>query len=61
VPPLHQVGDEVLVVGGPFVERIATIAETNEETAIVTLAVFDRIVRLEVPYGQLAPPPQAAR
>jgi transcription antitermination factor NusG len=47
----------VLIADGPLVGRIATITEVNDDTAIVTLTVFDRTVQLEMSLSQLLPPP----
>jgi hypothetical protein len=59
MPSSHSPGDEVLIGDGPFVGRMATIGEVKDETAIVTLLVFDRVVPLELGLGQLLPPPES--
>jgi hypothetical protein len=59
MPSFHSPGDEVLIGDGPFVGRIATIGEVKDETAIVTLFVFDRVVPLELGLSQLLPPPES--
>lgn len=50
-------GDEVLIADGPFVGRIGTITKVKDETALVTISVFDRVVPLELGLGHLLPPP----
>jgi hypothetical protein len=59
MPTSHSPGDEVLIGDGPFVGRIATIVQVKDETAIVTLSGFDRVVPLELGLGQLLPPPES--
>jgi hypothetical protein len=59
VPPSHSPGVEVLIGDGPFIGRIASIAEVNGDTAIVKLTVFDRVVPLEMSRSQLSPPPDS--
>jgi hypothetical protein len=59
MPPSHLPGDEVLIGDGPFVGHVATIAEVIDDTAIVTLTVFDRVVPLTLGLSQLLPPPDS--
>ena len=57
MPTPHMPGDEVLIGNGQFVGRIGTIAEVKDETAIVTVSIFDRVVPLELGLAHLLPPP----
>jgi hypothetical protein len=59
VAALHYPGDEVLIADGEFAGRIATVVEMHEESATVTITVFDRAVILEVPFSELLPPPDS--
>jgi hypothetical protein len=51
--------EDVLIAQGPFIGRIAIISEAKDETAVVTLTVFDRAVPLELPCSHLLPPPES--